>query len=438
MPAHSFKIMATVAVLILFALIIILYLDPGYHTRTGEHQEFATLGQLDPFPAEYTATPEDSLPQISLLAGDYWEQMTMAMNSMFRLATIAKVWNATFPIPFTSDSHLYGLPTGKQNLDTIYDIKKLLHLVKLQFNITVFTTFEQFLNTSSRKVIGVEVKQNAIAGESYHIYNVDCHSNMDHGLLNNLNSEASKRSFNLSLEPFHLVKCCHIIAGRDTSPQEISRLCGFYEQGGAVTILIKQWRGVARIPTSARLYMKQFSMVPYPNPRYISFPHSANIIHSSSKLLSSKLLNEHTKFIGVHLRSEKVSQTGKQSIYDECFELFYNLIQKLNHGLPVLYIGDSHTNSIFGKKMSKYGINLTEYRLTQDRGYRAQVEQAVLARAEILILVGGGSFQQQVYVRFRTYNSSGVAYRVCVEEAAPGKFLTASLIRNWQQPVDTA
>ena len=93
----------------------------------------------------------------TLLVGDYWEKMTMATNSMFQLATIAKVWNATIPIPFTADSYLYGLPTGKINLDAIYDIERLLHLAK-QYDINVFSTFEQFINSASRNVIGIEVK----------------------------------------------------------------------------------------------------------------------------------------------------------------------------------------------------------------------------------------------------------------------------------------
>ena len=369
--------------------------------------------------------PDRLLPPNSVIVGDYWEKMTMAMNSMFQLATIAKVWNATLPIPFTGYSYLYGLPAGKLHLDSIYDIEKLLLLAK-QFNITVFTTFEQFINTASRKVIGIEVKYsyNQSQFHANHIYNVDCHKDMDDtcSLLHELNHEASIRS----LKPFHFVKCCHILAGYDTSPQEISKLCGTHDQG-RVTILIKRWRGIEN-HARFRLYMKNFA-VPHPDPN-IPLPHSSNIIHRSIETLSRKLKSPHVKFIGVHLRSEKIMlrNSYNRSLNGKCFELFHELAQEISafSGLPVVYIGDYVTSSVFGVNMMKHNIHLTESCKTSDEGYRAQVEQAVLARADILILVGGGSFQTQVYNRFRTHNNTGVAYNVCIEEEHKNYF-TASL-----------
>lgn len=356
--------------------------------------------------------------------------MTMATNSMFQLATIAKVWNATIPIPFTADSYLYGLPTGKINLDAIYDIERLLHLAK-QYDINVFSTFEQFINSASRNVIGIEVKyaknQSQLhAHVPHHIYNVDCNKN--NSLLHQLNSEADKRS----LKPFHFVKCCHILAGHDTSPQEISKLCGMHDKD-RVTILIKQWRGIEQ-KARFRLYMKHFR-APYPNPSWIPLPHSKSVNDSSIELLSSKLPSPHMKFIGVHLRSEKVMlRNFNKVIYNQCFKQFYYLAQALSvlYGLPVLYIGDSSTYLVFGKKMSRHKIKLTEYRKTQDEGYKAQVEQTILARAEILVLVGGGSFQLQVYNRYRTYNNTGIVYNVCIDEEKKN-YLTPSL-RKWKSP----
>ena len=108
-------------IFVLLSLLIILYLK---------------WPSVEPVTIYDFKVPDHLLPPNSVIVGDYWEQMTMAMNSMFQLATIAKVWNATIPIPFTGHSYLYGLPTGKQNLDTIYDIEKFLHLAE-QFNITV-------------------------------------------------------------------------------------------------------------------------------------------------------------------------------------------------------------------------------------------------------------------------------------------------------------
>ena len=418
-----------------FALVLLLSVLMVFHTTTlsspGKVSAAVSFhdggGAADSVPALTRVFDQ----QNSILVGNYWEKMTMAMNSMFQLATIAKMWNATIPIPFTTDSKLYGLPDGGLNLDItfIYDFRKLMYMCRAkQFNITMFSTFEEFILSASRNVIGIELKYGRTLQApvpSHHIYDVDCHKDISSSLLNRLNREASVRS----LKPFHFVKCCHILAGHDTSPQEISKLCGIHDQG-RVTILIKQWRGLEN-HARFRLYMKKFA-VPYPGPR-TPLPHSRSIIHSSNRLLLSKLPNLHTKFIGVHLRSEKVMlRNTNTAIYDYCFQLFYNLAQNLSthYGLPVLYLGDWATRRVFGTNMLKHKLLLTEYHKTHDSGYNAQVEQAVLGRAEVLILVGGGSFEVQVYNRFRTYKNSGIAYRVCAEESARDKYLTTSLVED--------
>ena len=140
-----------------------------------------------------------------------------------------------------------------------------------------------------------------------------------------------------------------------------------------MTILIKQWRGLERT-ARFRLYMKHFS-IPHPDPN-IPLPHSTNIIHSTNELLSSKLTSANTKFIGVHLRSKQVLlREFNENTYDRCFQLFHNLTQKLSvrySGLPVLYVGDSHTPLTFGKQMLEHNIVLTEYQNAHDEGYKAQ------------------------------------------------------------------
>ena len=101
----------------------------------------------------------------------------MAMNSMFQLATIAKEWNAIMPLSFTSNSFLYGLPvdqdtgTERQNLETMYNIEELVQLVE-KFNLSMFTTFEQFLQKASRSVIGIELKYHKVqVSHGRHIWN---------------------------------------------------------------------------------------------------------------------------------------------------------------------------------------------------------------------------------------------------------------------------
>ena len=368
----------------------------------------------------------------AVLSGDYWEKMTMAMNSMFQLATIAKEWNAAMPLPFTSDSFVYGLPTdratgaGRLKLDTIYNIEKLFQLME-KFNIPMFTTFEEFLQTASRSVIGVELRYYKIQDSrlDHHIYNLDCNRTKTvTTLFDQLNNETMKRF----LKPFHLVKCCGILASHNTSPQEMSSLCGIHDMS-RVTILISNWRGIENEPRF-RLFMKNFS-VPYPDPR-TPLPHSEGIVSSAQKLLTKKLGKPMlTKFVGVHLRSEKVLlKSNNFTVFNQCFQLIYNLTQKLTvryPGLPVLYFGDGLTNKVFGKEMNNHNIELVQYNMTEDKGYQAQVEQAMIARAEVLILVGGGSFQLQLYTRYRTHKNTGIVYRVC--DSISKNYLS---VTNWK------
>ena len=75
-------------------------------------------------------------------------------------------------------------------------------------------------------------------------------------LLNQLNNEAKKHF----LKPFHFVRCCHIEAGHNTSPQEMSSLCGIQDMN-RVTILISSWRGIEH-KARFRLFMKNFN-APY-------------------------------------------------------------------------------------------------------------------------------------------------------------------------------
>ena len=317
----------------------------------------------------------------SVLSGDYWEKITMAMNSMFQLAVIAKEWKARMPLPFTSDSFLYGLPTDqakgadRQNLETIYNIEKLVQLAE-KFNLPMFTTFEQFLQKASRSVIVVELKYMYKVRVSHD--NLECNTD----LLNQLNNVTKK----LFLKPFHFVKCCRILAGHNTSPQEMSSLCGIRDMN-RVTILISSWRGIEH-KARFRLFMKNFNS-PYPDPS-TPFPHSENVINSSITLLTKKI-GTLTKFVGVHLRSEKVWLKSKSfTVFNQCFHLIHNLTQELTvrySGLPVLYFGDYLTNKVFGKEMKKHNIELVQYSKVTSHdcsdkgpfsGYQSQVQQSNL------------------------------------------------------------
>ena len=373
--------------------------------------------------------------QNSVFAGEYWEKLTMAMNNLFALAAVAKQWNARMPLPFTSDSHLFGLPTGKK-LDMIYDREGINALMK-QYHLLPFITFEKFLQSASRSVIVLEVKFQLAKGSSRkHIHDSNC-TRSSTSLLSRLNQYANRSS----LQPFHVIKCCRIVATQSTSPLEISTFCGILNSTTKVTILLSQWRGIDENRAHYRLYMKDFN-IPHPGPS-TPVPYNVSVVSQSTAILKTHL-KKHKKFVGVHLRSERVwiHRTQKPAAVniDKCFQMLYNLTKDLAfryHDLSVFYFGDDHTTKVFGKQMSKHNISLLKYKMPakeRDRGFEAQVEQDMASRAEILVLLGGGSFQQQIYSRYCTLQNTRLVYRVCDEWAYRSyrRVIKWNISKNWR------
>lgn len=368
----------------------------------------------------------------SVFAATYYEQLTMAMNSLFTLAAVAKHWNATLPLPFTSDSYLFGLPAGSRQikLSMVYDTARLDVLMK-QYNLSPFTTFDKFLHSASRNVIVLELKFGRERDyQGRHIYIEQCSKSSTH-LLSQLNQHTS----NHSLQPFQISKCCHILTVHVTSLQEISSTCGIHHMSGGVTVLFNEWRGIDDTGWF-RLYIKDFH-TPCPNP-WVPLSYSNSIIANSNALLTAnQVLTK--KFLGVHLRSEKVwYRTRDSTVFNQCFQMVLNLTEELslNHSsIPILYFGDNHTEQLFGKQMSKHNITLVQCNMLdceRDGGFKAQVEQEMVSRAEVLVLVGGGSFQLQIYSRYRTHQNTGLVYRACDDTSSDSSRFP--VITNWKGP----
>ena len=363
-----------------------------------------------------------------VIAGDYWEKLTMGMNSFFDLATVAQQWNAAMPFPFTYRSFLFGMPGyGRRKLDTIYDTQRLNRLMS-QYNLSLFSTFGHFLRSASRQVIALEIKYGEVRDSlGRHIYNSSCTKNTKK-LIARLNSVTHKHS----AKQFTVKKCCYVLAAHGTSPHEISSLCGF-NMFDRITILIDQWRGYNDRRTF-RLIMKKF-YVPHPNPG-TPLPYSKKIIETSTSLLR-KHLNDSlsTKFVGVHLRSEKVMlKTRSVTIINQCFEKVYQLSHEIasNYsGIPVIYFGDRYSYLVFGKQLSETNINILEchthslFSRERNSAFDVLVEQDMVSRAEVLIMLGGGSFQMQILSQYRTLPNTRLAYQVCDEARhKPNDYLT--------------
>ena len=353
-----------------------------------------------------------------VIAGDYWEKLTMGMNSFFDLATVAQQWNAAMSFPFTHNSFLYGLPAdGRRKLDTIYDTQGLNRLMT-QYNISPITTFGHFLRSASRHVIAIEIKYGETQNSfGQHIYHSSCTKNTKM-LIDRLNTEAHKQS----AKQFIIKKCCYVLAAHGTSPHEISSLCGF-NLLDRKTILIDQWRGY-NDRRWFRVIMKNF-LVSHPSP-WTPLPYSKKVTKTSTVLLKKHLgKSSNMKFVGVHLRSEKIKlrASNNVTIINQCFEKVYQLSHEIasNYsGIPVIYFGDGYSHAVFGKQLSKNNIAILQCNRNvppkeRNLAFDALVEQDMVSRAEVLIMLGGGSFQMQILSRYYTFPNARLAYQVCDE-----------------------
>ena len=132
--------------------------------------------------------------------------------------------------------------------------------------------------------------------------------------------------------------------------------------------------------------------------------------------------SSNTKFVGVHLRSEKIKlkTSNNDTIINQCFEKVHQLSREIasNYfGIPVIYFGDSYSHTVFGKQLSDNNITILHNVPSKERNltFDALVEQDMVSRPEVLIMLGGGLFQMQILSQYRALPNTRLAYQVCDE-----------------------
>ena len=131
-------------------------------------------------------------------------------------------------------------------------------------------------------------------------------------------------------------------------------------------------------------------------------------------------------------------KTRSVTIINQCFEKVYQLSHEIasNYsGIPVIYFGDRYSYLVFGKQLSETNIDILECRThslfsrERNSAFDVLVEQDMVSRAEVLIMLGGGSFQMQILSRYRTLPNTRLAYQVCDEARhKPNDYLTMTIL----------
>ena len=397
-----------------------------------------------------------------VMALSYWEQLTMATNSLCGLTNFARSWHSKAVIPFTINAEFYGLPstvnfptvTGTppiyykgptKSISMLYDIGKFSSdLLCKNYNLPPLASFKEFILKANRQIILMHINfhdvppKSLFKGKNY----ADCMEfkqikSAGSKLIKALNKESDKHG----LAPFELHSACclnhmHIIK----TPQEIADACGF-ANNDHLTIVFTVWRGYSNIPTKKfRLITEVSSLFDKPSPGKDSYPLSTGVISNSSAFVKSLSCKSDSKLIVIHLRTAKLAMMGGgMATFRTCFKKTENVLKELtsncsqigtcgnracyryfvdygefgSHSYEVKLGQKASTGLLQEKHITPVSYDPRKFGGMKDQGFVALVEQLSMAQSDILILVGGGSFQEQIRKRFIQDGRGSRVYEVC-------------------------
>ena len=393
-----------------------------------------------------------------VLALSFWEQLTMATNNLFALTAFTKDWQSHAVLPFTRAAEFWGITTIMKlyassgfplvshagptlPLSIIYNVTKLNKLLCEKYRLPHLVTYEDFIDNADRNVILLHFNF-----ESYGIrfptkkqfngrhFIKDClHLNrFDHAkqMLETINNECTKRN-----KPhFVYTRACCVDQKYITTPFEIAAQCGFYDNEN-VTVIPTVWRGYSKDPkrTFRQMIPKDYS-IDRPNSNQDVFPVTDSVLSNASRFFEK--FSRGNGVIAIHIRTAKLAMLNmkdrKKNPASKCFKNAWKLIDSLRERYPKFvskYFIDygnfgSHSFEVsLGMKVSKIPFkkknihplhyNPDIYNGVHDQGFVALVEQVAISNSSVLVLVGGGSFQEQMLTRFKISVKALLAYKVC-------------------------
>lgn len=349
-----------------------------------------------------------------VLALKYWEQLTMATNNLLHLARLSDQWGAAAVVPFTRNSRLFGLPTRQmRSLDLVFNMRQLRELFSAK-NITPLVPFDEFISTASRNVIFVSLYYGRTISTKQLM---KCHRNAKKLAIAPLNKEAQKRN----LSRFYVEDCCSFKGMLPTTPEQISTVCGLTDKK-SYTVVVQNWRGFLCAPGQQRLIIPSLCRQGKHliNGTTGSYPHSQFVKGNASLFVQDWIGLE--PYVGIHIRGDSLIVRNKSipAIIPKCFRQLYSLLSTLSFKYSILF-GDKKVSTIFGAYLRKYKLRHDHFDpeffgAVKDTGFVAQVESVILSKADILVIVGGGSFASQIMARFKREDNSRTIYLICVSD----------------------
>lgn len=409
-----------------------------------------------------------------IIALNYWEQLNMAMHNLFGLVNLAVAWDGVVVKPFTMNSRLYGLPSlcadehwstnvSMLSLSWLYNEKRLDKLSCVN-NRRRFYRFDQFLSTANRQVILIHYVFYKEAHELSVLKDKDTNNNylykrlisdeifecngfktidkIGNDVLKSLNKEV--HDFNY----FRLLKHVCVNGTLETNSQMLATRTGIANYD-YLTIIILNWRGIVKKSTNhvsakgSHRIIRQFIHLPEYQKQHpkILYP-SESVLYFAS--LFVKNFSRGAEFIAVHIRSEKLGQRADRipNYIALCLAKTIKFLNELKtssrQNMKIVLITDYSIHgsdscrdckgakgtrrTLAENNLSPISFDPILFGAPTDSGFVSLVELNTLVHAKYLILVGGGAFQKQAMMQFRSPapnhrgNMKEELYKVCWDD----------------------
>ena len=388
-----------------------------------------------------------------VMALSYWEQLTMATRSLCGLVNFARGWHARTVTPFTLEAGLpstvnfptiEGMPIIHTEAKTkpfsmLYNIEQFnSKLLCEKYSLPPLVSFGEFMRLADRRIILLHLdyfsvpKKRYFKGKHYvNCQNVKQIYKNGVKLIGILNTEAKK----LGLAPFVIhTACCIDHKIIINSPQDIAVGCGFANSKN-LTVIFTVWRGFSDNPKK-RFRLVVTSVLPifsHPTPNKNIYPMSHGVLQNATAFMGRLSGSTRKGFVVVHLRTAKIAMMGKNNAktrFCHCLNLTLSIVNSLkstyfrfnffvDYGLHGSHASEARLGRWASEEcLSKNNIHPihydpSKYKGQYDQGYVALVEQTAMAYSKVLVLVGGGSFQDQLHTKFVLMGKGNKVYHVC-------------------------
>jgi len=391
----------------------------------------------------------------------YWEQFGMAARNMFQLVTMANDWESRVVEPYSVDSRLFGLreiifrrnPSISDRVVAPLLFREMVNLDQLneamcRYGLPGLVKHEEFMS---------DVPQDIIIIQFVHTYSnpsdLNVPPDMKADILDRFKSKSIidcgqllshyRDKIVVALEQetkmTPLVRQYYCVdATRLTSSHKLAELTTLLTYPH-ITVVIVDWHGY-----SSRTMVYHSAKGPHVNKRVtlstsykgpslatLELSHSERVKNATMKYRQQVGLP--SSYIAVHIRSEKLGhiQMSQAGYVSSCLHKMNSIVSQLKekHNLEHVVIcmdagvrgSDSCVNCRGGietiKILRRYQLPVTHVDPTligevDDNGFVALIEMNLLSMGNHLVLVGGGSFQNQTRRHFTEYHDTHIVNRI--------------------------